>query len=171
MIKYSDTKKLSDGLKIRSLNNKDREWLNTVIEQYWGSTKIVTRGKIHDTNELAGLVAIQEDKPVGGLTYSIEDNQCEIVTLNSMFPNTGIGASLLKAAKDIAVQAQCQRLWLITTNDNLAALGFYQKRGFRLVAIHRNALEESRKLKPEIPRIGLERITLLDEIELEMLLK
>jgi hypothetical protein len=50
------------------------------------------------------------------------------------------------------------------------ALRFYQKRGFVLVAVHRNALEQSRKLKPEIPLIGDDEIPLRDEIELEMML-
>jgi hypothetical protein len=64
----------------------------------------------------------------------------------------------------------CTRLWLITTNDNLHALRFYQKRGFMLVAVHRNAVEQSRKLKPEIPLYGKDGIPIRDEIELEMLL-
>ncbi len=50
------------------------------------------------------------------------------------------------------------------------ALRFYQKRGFVLVAIHRDALDISRKLKPEIPLIGNDGIPLRDEIELEMIL-
>jgi hypothetical protein len=59
---------------------------------------------------------------------------------------------------------------LITTNDNLHALGFYQKRGFRLVAVHSNALAASRKIKPSIPDFGMHGIPLRDEIELEILL-
>ncbi|MBK9123270.1 MAG: GNAT family N-acetyltransferase, partial [Chloroflexi bacterium] len=62
------------------------------------------------------------------------------------------------------------RLWLITTNDNLDALRFYQKRGWHLVAVHRDALNESRRLKPQIPIIGMDGIPLRDEIELEMTL-
>lgn len=69
-----------------------------------------------------------------------------------------------------AVSENCFRLWLITTNDNLAAIGYYQKRGFSLVAVHRNALEEARKIKPTIPLIGIDGIPLRDEIELEILL-
>lgn len=60
--------------------------------------------------------------------------------------------------------------FLVTTNDNLNALGFYQKRGFELVKINRNALAETRKLKPNLPLIGMRNIPLRDEIELEMIL-
>ena len=62
---------------------------------------------------------------------------------------------------------QCTRLWLITTNDNLRALRFYQRRGFRLAALHRDALETSRRLKPSISEIGFHGIPLRDELELE----
>ncbi|HEX7715028.1 MAG TPA: GNAT family N-acetyltransferase, partial [Bacillota bacterium] len=65
----------------------------------------------------------------------------------------------------------CQRLWLITTNDNLAAIRFYQLRGFVLVALHRDAIAQSRKLKPEIPLRGIDGIPIRDEIELEVVLK
>jgi RimJ/RimL family protein N-acetyltransferase len=77
---------------------------------------------------------------------------------------------LIDTAKQRARQAGCQRLWLITTNDNLTALRFYQKRGFTLAALHRNALKQSRKIKPEIPLVGNHGIPLRDEIELEMIL-
>ena len=75
---------------------------------------------------------------------------------------------MLDAVREIAGDAGCRRLWLITTNDNLPALGFYQKRGWRLVALHRDALDESRRLKPEIPLLGIDGIPLRDEIELEL---
>jgi Acetyltransferase (GNAT) family len=67
-------------------------------------------------------------------------------------------------------EAGCRRVWLITTNDNLRALRFYQRRGFRLVAVHPDALARSRELKPSIPEIGLDGIPLRDELELELLL-
>ena len=70
-----------------------------------------------------------------------------------------------------AAKENCRRLFLITTNDNLNALGFYQKRGFEMVSINRGAVNESRKIKPGIPLIGMNNIPLRDEIELEIMLK
>ncbi len=61
--------------------------------------------------------------------------------------------------------------WLMRKSyDNMNALRFYQKRRFRLIAVFPNALEESRKLKPEIPLTGIDGIPLRDEIELELIL-
>jgi ribosomal protein S18 acetylase RimI-like enzyme len=157
--------------RIRPSNKGDRDWTARFLEEHWHSTKVVTRGRIHYTDELPGFVAVQEDEPVGLVAYRIEGDECEIVTMNSMVQGVGIGSALLGAVKDIAATAKCKRLWLITTNDNVAALRFYQKRGFSLVAVHRNALEQSRRLKPEIPLVGINGIPLRDEIELELVLR
>ena len=107
---------------------------------------------------------------MGLVTYNIQEGSCEIVTLNSTYPSCGVGTALIQAVKDITIKSGCKRLWLITTNDNVNASRFYQKRGFVLVAVHRNALEQSRKLKPEISMIGYHGIPLRDEIEMEMML-
>ncbi|MBA7486610.1 hypothetical protein ES707_22171 [subsurface metagenome] len=91
--------------------------------------------------------------------------------MESFIEKKGIGSTLIGHLKEIAVYKGCKRIWLITTNDNLAAIRFYQLRGYSLVAIYRNALEQSRKLKPEIRFIGIDGIPLRDEIELELLLE
>jgi RimJ/RimL family protein N-acetyltransferase len=125
---------------------------------------------MHNADELPGFIGEQQDELVGLLTYRIEGDECEIVTMNSVVQETGIGTALLEAVKDAASSANCKRLWLITTNDNTHALRLFQKRGFSLVAVHRNALEASRRLKPEIPFTGMDGIPIRDEIELELLL-
>jgi len=136
--------------------------------EHWGSNKLVSRGVIYYPQDLPGFVATDDGEKVGLVTYNIVDERCEIVTIDSIRPFSGVGTVLIEAIKNIALESGCKRLWLITTNDNMNALRFYQKRGFKLVAIHRNALDISRKLKPEIPLIGNDGIPLRDEIELEM---
>lgn len=129
---------------------------------------MVSRGRLHEVGESPGFVAISDGKPVGLLTYRIENDECEIVLLDSGFEGKGIGSVLIAAAKEAAAEAGCSRLWLVTTNDNVDALRFYQKRGFVIAAVHTNALEQSRKLKPEIPLVGKHGIPLRDEIELDI---
>jgi DNA-3-methyladenine glycosylase I len=125
---------------------------------------------IYYPQDLPGFVVLYLGEKVGLITYNIIEHNCEIVTIDSTHPSSGVGTALIEAVKDIAIKSGCKRLWLITTNDNMNALRFYQKRGFRLVAVHNNALEQSRKLKPEIPMLGNHGIPLRDEIELEMIL-
>lgn len=153
---------------IRPLNENDHDWVVGLLVEHWGSTKMVTRGKAYYADKLPGFAAIQENKPIGLVTYRIDGDQCEIGSLNSLVENIGIGTALVDAVSNTATSAGCKRVWLITTNDNIAALNFYQKNVFILAALYPNALEGSRRLKPEIPLIGIDGIPLRDEIELEL---
>lgn len=85
--------------------------------------------------------------------------------------NRGIGTALINSAIEIARNHRCRKVVVITTNDNLEALRFYQKRGFDLVRIRRDALTLSRKLKPSIPEIGENGIPIRHELELEYALE
>jgi GNAT superfamily N-acetyltransferase len=107
----------------------------------------------------------------GVLTYVIDGTDCEVLTLHAGPRHTGAGTALLEAVERVAREAGCTRLWLITTNDNVDALRFYQRRGFRLKALHAGAVDDSRaRLKPQISKIGDHGIPLRDELELELLL-
>jgi GNAT superfamily N-acetyltransferase len=155
---------------INPLSKHDRAWVERLLEEHWGSSVVVSCGVAHRPGALPGFVAVQGDEPVGLITYQIQGDECEIVSLNSLVEGMGVGSALIEAVEEAALAAGCRRLWLVTTNDNTHALRFYQRRGFVLVAVHRNALDRSRELKPEIPMIGMDGIPLRDEIELEMML-
>ena len=149
---------------------QDKPWVSRILQENWGLVMIVSRDKIHRADELPGFIAVRDGEPAGLITYDIVNEQCEITSVNSLVEGHGIGSALVDAAKDAAAAAGCRRLWLITTNDNTAALRFWQKRGFKLVAVYPGAIEQSRKIKPEIPQIGNDGIPIRDEIELEMIL-
>ncbi len=160
---------------IRSLETSDRNWVAHFLDKHWGSTKIVSRGEVYYAHLLPGFVAIvgspEADPPgevLGLLTYRIQDDEIEIITIDSVQPKQGVGSALVESLRAAAAAEAIKRLWLVVTNDNLNALKFYQKRGFRLVAVYPNALSEARKLKPQIPLIGRDDIPLHDEIELAL---
>lgn len=160
--------KLQEKITISPAGELYQDWMEDILQRWWESTTIITRGRIFNVKELPGLIAFYQHNPIGLLTYHIENSDCEIVSLNSALDGIGVGTELLSAVKDIAIQAGCRRIHLITTNDNLGAIRFYQKRGYRLTAIHPNAMDRSRALKPEIPIIGIDGIPIRDEIEMEL---
>ena len=133
------------------------------IEQ-WGDNFIVVNNEIIRYDEVDGFIHADW---TGVITFMIRDEECEITSLDSLQEGKGIGTALINEVLREAKEKKCRRVFLITTNDNLHALGFYQRRGFELVAIHRGAVNESRKIKPSIPMIGENNIPLRDEIELE----
>jgi ribosomal protein S18 acetylase RimI-like enzyme len=150
-----------------SIQSQDRDWVKQVVAEQWASSIVVTRGQVHRPARLPGFVCWKGEERAGLVTYRIEKQEYEIITLNSFAKREGIATELLQAVENAALRSDCHRLWVITTNDNLDALHFYRKRGFRITKVHTDALKESRKLKPEIPETGLYEIPLRDEIELE----
>jgi GNAT superfamily N-acetyltransferase len=158
---------LNDFL-VKSLQASDRNWVESFFRSRWGSEIVVAKGRVIRPAELDGFAAFKGRDPAGLLTYRIEGLDCEIVTIDGIPEGAGIGSALIDAVKDKARAKGCQRLWLITTNDNLNALGFYQKRGFRLIALYPDALEASRKLKPQISMKAANGIPIRDELELEL---
>lgn len=153
---------------IRSLTPKDRAWVASFLDEHWGSTSVVSRGQSYYAHLLPGFAAEQDGEVVGLATYRIEGEECELMTLDATEPGEGVGSALLESVKEAAREAGCTRLWLITTNDNLRALRFYQRREFVLVAVHRDAIAASRRIKPQIPLLGMDGIPIRDEIELEL---
>jgi len=151
---------------IRPLGAGDRSWAGELLAGHWGSVRIVTRGRVHDASRLPGLVAWRGDGRIGLLTCRLDAGRCEIVTLNALEPGGGVGTALVEGAAALARQAGCRRLWLVTTNDNVAAREFYLKRGFRVAAVHAGAIAASRRLKPEIPERGVGGVPITDEIEM-----
>jgi ribosomal protein S18 acetylase RimI-like enzyme len=158
-------------IRIEPRRREDAAWAADLLSRSWGSTRVVSRGRLHDASVLPGFVAFDGSARVGLATYTIESTACELVTLNSLRQEAGVGSALLAAVFEAARRARCTRVWCITTNDNTAALRFYQKRGWRIVALHADAIGRSRELKPEIPLIGLDDIPIRDELELELQLK
>lgn len=152
---------------VRAVGDEDRAWIDERTERLFGGDMVVSRGRVHRPRELAGFVALSGGERVGLATYSIEGARCELVTLDALHRWRGIGTALVAAVEERARAAGCRRLWLITTNDNVDALRFYQRRGFALRAVYRGAIEESRRLKPTIPLVGHFGIPISDEIELE----
>jgi len=156
---------------LRRLTQNDLPRLRQFWIEHWGGEEMVTRGNVYRPEQLDGFVTEDENEWIGLLTFFIKDSECEVTSLDSLREGQGIGSMLIDKAIEESRARDCKRLFLITTNDNLNALGFYQKRGFEIVTVHRGAVNESRKMKPSISLIGMNNIPLRDEIELEMLLK
>jgi len=153
-------------MEIRPVRDDDRAFVKERTSRAFGSEIVVSRGDVHRPHELAGFLAIEDDERRGVAMYRIDGDEAELVTLEALVKREGVGTVLLQAVEAAARAAGCRRLWLITGNDNLEALRFYQRRGYRIVAVHPGALDRSRELKPTIPKRGLHGIPLHDELEL-----
>jgi GNAT superfamily N-acetyltransferase len=156
---------------VRSASPADSAWVREQLIASWGSTTMVSHGQAYDATQLPTLIAAQEDALIGLATLRFDQDECELLTIEAVRRRAGIGSALLDAVIDEAGRRGCTRLWLITTNDNLDAIRFYQRRGMRLVAVHAGAVDRARELKPSIPEVGEYGIPLHDELEFELRLE
>ena len=156
---------------LRRLTQHDLPRLRQYWKKNWGDAFVVAHGVVYHPDALDGFLAYDGPDWVGVITFTCSDDGCEIVSLDSEREGQGLGTKLINAVLEEVRKQGCRRVFLLTTNDNLNALGFYQKRGFELVKINRGAVNESRKIKPSIPLVGMNNIPLRDEIELEIMLK
>jgi ribosomal protein S18 acetylase RimI-like enzyme len=152
---------------IVAIDNIYKETVRQLLIDNWGSDFMVTKGQIHHLEDLDGFLAIDNDKIIGILTFRKMNDEVEIISLDSFKKNVGVGTTLLNKITDYSKHNSIRRLWLVTTNDNLDALRFYQKRNWTIIAIHKDAVNEARKIKPTIPINGHNDIPLRHEIELE----
>jgi len=161
------------NFEIREIQKKDKLKISTLLEKYWGSVNIIVKGNIYDASMLSGFIAYEKENNeiLGFLTYIIENDKILLITLNSLKKGLGCGSALINKIEEYALFNNLKKIFLVVTNDNMSAIKFYQRIGFKLYALHKNSIVEARKLKPEIPILGLNSIPIRDEIELEFTLQ
>jgi len=152
--------------RILPLDSADFDQVKEIMIKEWGSDYVIVHGDIIHPAELPGYKVMDDDTLVGLVTCLVKGQQCEIVTLNSFREGEGIGDALMQVIESYALSKQCTTCMLVTTNDNLNALGFYQRRGFYIAEVRPGEVDESRKVKMSIPLIAENGIPIRDEITL-----
>jgi GNAT superfamily N-acetyltransferase len=156
---------------IRPAGGVEPTELRDHVRAAWGDESVVAHAEVMLPAELPGVVAVDGGRIVGHAAYRIDGSACELVSIEADPPGRGVGSLLLDAVADAARAAGCTTLWLTTTNDNLDALRFYQRRGFRLRTLRAGAVDAARRsLKPAIPEVGASGIPMRDELDLESIL-
>lgn len=151
---------------VRPVEDSDRPTVGWLTTQLWGAAEVVVHDAAFYPAALPGFIAERAGRIAGLVTYDVRPGVLEIVTINALDQHAGIGTMLIEAIRAEAKRRGCREIMLTTTNDNIGALRFYQRRGFRLAALRPGAVDRSRLRKPEIPRTGDFGIPLRDEIDL-----
>lgn len=153
---------------IENITPNNRAEVTNFIIDHWYTCEMVVRNTRFDLSKAEGLLMRENGKIIALLTYRVAENFCEILSLDSLAEHRGNARALLKRLETVAKSRGCLKIAVITTNDNLNALKFYQKYGFDIIKLHRFAVKEARKIKPEIPLFSDDGIPIMHEIELEL---
>jgi GNAT superfamily N-acetyltransferase len=150
-----------------SIEAAPTELITRLWEEHWG-LPIVTPEREYMPPDVEGIICRALDgRTLGLVTWAVDGRRAEIVSLNALEPGRGIGSRLMDAAEDKLRRRGVRTAHLITTNDNLGALSFYLRRGYRLVRLHLDAMDRVRQVKPQVPLTGNHGIPLRDMWELE----
>ena len=154
----------SRALVVRALDaERDVEWAEQLLDASFAGRMQARRGQLIDVLALPGFIAERAVERVGLLTYDSQD-ECELAVLIATERGVGIGTALVDALRN---RAGDRPIWVVTTNDNLDALAFYQRQGFRLRALRAGAVDSARRtLKPSIGFVAENGIPIRDELEL-----
>lgn len=155
-------------MRVRAATPDDAGAIAALHDAVWGGPLVAGHDTLADLSTLPTLVALDAaGRIVGALAYHLGTDELEVVSIAADPPRTGAGTALLAAATDEARGRRLSRLWLVTTNDNLDALRFYQRQGLRIVHVDPGAVDRARRLKPGIPLVGAYGIAMHDELHLE----
>jgi 2-oxo-4-hydroxy-4-carboxy--5-ureidoimidazoline (OHCU) decarboxylase/GNAT superfamily N-acetyltransferase len=157
-------------MRIRDLLPEDRDWADRLIARHQGTRMTARLGAMLDPLAQPGLVAELDGSRIGLATiHETPERGLEVLTLHAERGGAGAGTQLLQTARQVAAASGHPRLWLVTTNDNLAALHFYLARGLHVARIHAGAVDRDRANKPEIPDVNPENgLPIRDLVELEI---
>jgi ribosomal protein S18 acetylase RimI-like enzyme len=158
---------------IRPLDRlSDLPWASAILDAELGGRMQARRGELIDAIGDGGLVGMAGGQPVALLTWALgiaASAEIRAVVVTSELRGQGVGRALIEAAHQRLGTMGVRHVWLVTTNDNVPAIGLYQQLGYRLVALRPGAVDESRRtLKPSIGEIGAHGIPIHDELELEL---
>ncbi|MFH0981448.1 MAG: GNAT family N-acetyltransferase [Planctomycetota bacterium] len=152
----------------RRIQDEDRPAIAEFIERHWSNKMVMSRGRCYYPHQENGVIEWRDGRIVGLVTWLREGDDLQLLTLNSVLEGQGIGSALTLLAIEEARRGGVRKIWLTTTNDNLPAIGLYQRLGFRMTAVNVGAVDEARKTKPQIAETGYKGIPIHDEVVLEL---
>lgn len=139
----------------------DEQW-----RRLWG-LPVVSLDREYQPTDVEGLVYRDDGgAPRGLVTWYVGGDRAEIVSVDAFEQGRHVGGRLLNGAEEEMRRRGAKRATIMTTNDNLRAIAFYVRHGYRIVAVHLDAMDRVRQLKPEVPKTGHDDLPLQDVIEL-----
>lgn len=150
---------------VREAVPDDRQRARDIFDGEFGGRQLVADGQRVSLEHADLLVAETEGGVTGALAWHRRDDALHIMALatDPMWQRSGVGGYLLAEAELLARRLSLRRIRVTISNDNIPALYFYQRRGYRLTAILTDSLSSQPANRG---LIGFADIPIVDEVQL-----
>jgi GNAT superfamily N-acetyltransferase len=159
---------VKDGRAYEIRPMSDRKQLEELLRLRWPDAMLIICGQFVRPEDVEGLGYYADGRLHGIATWKASGKIMHIIAVNAFTEVRGVGVALVDAMVAHGRENGIALLRATISNDNVVALRFYQKRGFRVTALHRGIYDAMRHMKPSIPATGLDGIPMRDEFELEL---
>ena len=151
---------------IRESEERDQAGIIELFERDFGYTNIVAFGEEVVLGDAPSLAAWMKGELAGALAYRLLTDGLLILALatDAMWQRSGVGGHLVAEAESLPRARGLARVLVSTTNDNLPALYFYQRRDYHITEVVSGGLLAHIK---EGGSVGFGGIPLRDEIRME----
>ncbi|RPJ75989.1 MAG: GNAT family N-acetyltransferase, partial [Acidobacteria bacterium] len=122
---------------VRQAAPEDREDTLALFRRDFGRAAIVAFGEVMTLEKHPAIVAEVRSEVAGALAYRLLPEALHVVALatDPMWQRSGVASHLVAEAEVLARHHGLRRLVFATTNDNLPAPYFYQRRGWTITAV------------------------------------
>jgi GNAT superfamily N-acetyltransferase len=150
----------------RDAGDHDRALALELFTRDIGRTRVVGFGEVVSLEATDMVVADMQGEISGALAWKRRDEALQVVALatDPMWQRSGVGGYLLAEAEVTARREGLSRVIVSASNDNLPALYFYQRHGYRITEVVPDAMLHEGE-PPQHP--GFADIPVRDELRLE----
>jgi len=159
----------AENLSLRPVT--DKRPIAALMTKYWGSPRMLVGMHTYDVTviDAHGLF-----DPAGNLvafaSWTMRDKNMMLCALHAVTEGRGIASHMLECVKDLAREQGARNIRAMVSNDNMPALIFYQKCGFRFSTLYVGAVDAYRGQMPGLIKNGYLGIPVHDALELEFAL-
>ena len=150
---------------VREATESDRLHALEIFRREFGDRQLVAAGQPVSVEDGELLVGETEEGVAGALAWRRFDGALHIIALatDPLWQRSGLGGYLLAEAEMLARRQSLSRVLVTVTNDNIPALYFYQRRGYRVSAVLPDSVVSQPRNRS---RVGFAGIPIRDEIQL-----
>ncbi len=155
-------------LSLRDNGPEDASWI-TEESKALGGPVVACNGSLVDLRAHPARIAVRDGARAGFAVHA-KGSQVELLAIRALIPGQGVGTALVEDLVAIAKDEGARSIAVETTNDNLDALRFYQRRGFHLTDCRIGGFADVRRLKGldrDVPYLGVGGVEIRDIFRLE----